>query len=365
MQPLIDRASSVRRIWRDAFSALALACLSGIPLNLALPSTAGAQAPASSVAPPAVQPTFATSLGPLRVAERSPFFRLFLTPVVEGADLVPDGETRVHMGFAYSNIFELGSSPTHDILFDLERLTSGLTVRHGLTPDWEVGFTVSTQTNWGGFLDPVVQGVHRTFGFPNADRDKVPDGDYELRVTRLGGSESLVAVPPGTLLEDPTVHAARRLVGGEAARSSLSLRATAKIPLGERAAGTGRADGALELVGRRSWRHTHVHAHAGVVLIGASGSFQPYVHRTAGVAGLGVERRVGQAVSLAAQVQGGTPYGRNFDAVELDGTPLNLVIGVMGETAGDWHWQFSFAEDLQPEGPSVDFTLDLQLSRRW
>ncbi len=304
-------------------------------------------------------------LGPLRVAERSPFFRLFLTPVSEPADLIEADEFRVDMGFAYSNIFELGSSRTHDILFDLERLTTSVAVRYGVNERVEVGLTLATQTNWGGFLDPFVQGLHRTFGFPNADRDKVPDGAYELRVTPFGEDRSLVAVPAGTLLEDPVLHGAYRLAGGARHRHVLTARASLKVPLGERAAGTGRADGLVELAFRRSWGPTHLHLHGGIVVLGVPDDLTPHVRPAAAIAGLGVERRLTPGVSLVGQLIGGTPYGRNFDAVELDGVPLNLVLGATGRVAHEWGWQVSFAEDLVPEGPSVDFTFDLQISRRW
>lgn len=307
----------------------------------------------------------ARSFGPLRVAERSPFFRLFLVPTSEPADVADVGEFEVHMGLAYSNIFEFGSSRTHDILFDLERLTTAVAVRYGLRDGLELGVTLATQTNWGGFLDPFVQGLHRTFGFPNADRDKVGDGEYELRVTPLGESRSLVAVPAGTLLEDPVVHGALRLSGGPENAHTLSARGSVKVPLGERAAGTGRADGALELALRRSWGPTHVHLHGGIVVLGVPDDLRSHVRRAAAVAGVGVERRLARTVSFVGQLIGGTPYGRNFDAVELDGVPLNLVVGAVGEPRGDWRWQVSFAEDLVPEGPSVDFTVDVQVSRRW
>ncbi len=66
-----------------------------------------------------------------------------------------------------------------------------------------------------------------------------------------------------------------------------------------------------------------------------------------------------------AQISGTGSYFRRFTGGELDGFPLNIVFGLGGETEGGWGWQVSFAEDLIPSGPAVDFTVDVQLSRRF
>lgn len=312
-----------------------------------------------------VEASVSHAWGPLRLEERNPFVRLYLTPVTEGTELAAAGEVWADVRASYSNIFEFDLSPTHHVLFDLERLTSTVAVRFGLSDRVEAGITLATQTSWGGFLDPFIQSLHRTLGFPNADREKFPDGHYHARVTDLRFPRSVVSLPSGTQLEDPRVHLALRLGGGPESPWAWTLRATGKVPLGRRAIGTGRADVAFELAGRRSFGGTHVHAQGGVVRPGAPAVLNPYTREWAGVGSLALEQRLTDGLSAIVQLRGGTGYLKNFGSSELDGRPLDLAFGLAGGSVTGWSWQAGFAEDLRSDGPSVDFTFDLRVSRRW
>jgi hypothetical protein len=65
-----------------------------------------------------------------------------------------------------------------------------------------------------------------------------------------------------------------------------------------------------------------------------------------------------------AQFLGGSRYASGFGFAELDHMPFNLALGARGRLAA-WTWQVSFTEDVPPNSPSVDFTLDLSLARVW
>ena len=330
------------------------------------PVTATAVAVAVAAAPrPAVAQETSRPLGPLRGVERNPLYRLFLTPVVDDADLVAAGHFAVTFSTAYSNIFERGDSPTHSIVFDLERLATAVTVRFGLGADFEAGLRFGTQSNWGGFLDPFIQRLHGFFGLPNADREQTANGSYGVFISDLQTFDLLMKVPSGTSVDDPVAHLKWRVAGRSGSPSALALELSGKLPLGSEAVSSGRADLGVELSGRRSWAHTHLHASVGAVLLAASSELHRFMRGVAGIASLALERRVTGSVAVVAQVQGGTPYARRFDAADLDGIPMNLVLGLAGEVPGGWTWQASFAEDVPPFGPSVDFTLDIQLSRHW
>ena len=69
-----------------------------------------------------------------------------------------------------------------DLLFDMERLVNEVVVRYGLHERIEVGGRVAVRTDWGGFLDPVIQGLHDLFDFPNGNRAKVEQGLFALRL---------------------------------------------------------------------------------------------------------------------------------------------------------------------------------------
>lgn len=118
------------------------------------------------------------AIGPLRTAERNPLYHLFLTPTVEGSEVLERGEWKVGLATAYSNIFEYNFSDTFEQLFDLERSTTVLSLARGFGGGLELGVSVGLQHNWGGFLDPAIQEIHDLFGLPNADREKVSDRQF-------------------------------------------------------------------------------------------------------------------------------------------------------------------------------------------
>jgi hypothetical protein len=306
-----------------------------------------------------------SSFGPLRTSERNPLYHLFLTPVVRGADVEARGSTWIQLANAYSNIFEYNVSPLVRQRFDLERLSTTLTVVHGLLPGLEVGVQVGVQHNWSGFLDPLIQGVHTTFGLPNADREKVPNNRYLVRLTgaQLDGPVYL-DLPPGTALEAPRVLAGWRVLGGPRSAHALTLRGVVKLPMGDLPASTGRSDAAVLVASRHSWRRLNLHLSAGGVVLDPTPELEPIVRSSALLASAGLEVMVSPAFSLLAQFSGGTRYTRGAGFPELDRPPVNFGIGAAGEWSG-WGWQVSFSEDLPPNTPSVDFTFDLQLSRRW
>jgi hypothetical protein len=67
--------------------------------------------------------------------------------------------------------------------------------------------------------------------------------------------------------------------------------------------------------------------------------------------------------AFLAQLGGSSAYVRRVSGGDLRGVPLNLVFGLAGVTEDRWGWQLSFAEDILADGPSVDFTVDLEVSR--
>ena len=325
------------------------------------PSAAGAQEVAAQAEEPRAP---VPSRGPLRVQERNPLYRLFLSPVAESADLVGPGRWEAHLSTSYSNIFELSDSPRHAQYFDLERLAILLTLRYGLAPKVEVGMSVGMRTDWGGFLDRFIRGWHDAFGFPQGNRDDAPDGAHGLILVEGGARR--VDLEAGTAWEDVRAFAGWSLAGSRDARRALTLRGALKLPVGGVDRGTsGRMGGSLELAGRVSGRRTHLHGSLGAVHLRPPDRLEPFTRDWALTASLGVEHALSPAVAFAGQLVGGSAYVGGFGAADLDRIPLNLVVGLTGRVARGWGWQASFAEDLVARGPSVDFTLDLQISRRW
>lgn len=307
----------------------------------------------------------ARSLGPLRISERNPLYHLFLTPVMRGAEVAEAGEVHLQVANAYSNIFELNASPIMSQRFDLERLSTAMTLLVGVVSGVEMGVQVGVQHSWSGFLDPLIQGVHTTFGFPNADREKVPNNQYQVRLTGPEGREPVyLDLPGGTALEAPRVLVGWRLFGSSAASSLLTLRGIWKLPVGEAPASSGRSDGALMLAFRQRWGSTHLHLSAGGVALNPTAELEPLVRRRAILGSVAVEQRLTPGFGVVAQFAGGSRYTRLAGFKEFDRPPVNFSVGAAGRLSR-WEWQVSFTEDLPANSPAVDFTLDVQISRRW
>ncbi len=305
-------------------------------------------------------------LGPLRVAERNPLYHLFLTPVVEGSEVLERGEWRARAAVGYSNIFELNFSTAFEQRFDVERASTTFSLARGLGGGVEIGASTGFQHDWGGFLDPIIQGVHDLFDLPNADREDVENGQFELFLaSRFRPRQVFLDLRSGTAIEAPRVWIAWRLIGGDQRRSEVTVRGTVKLPFGDFGASSRGTDVAGEVAARRSWNRTHVHVSAGLVRLDAPPRLEPIMRSGAWFGSVGVERNLSSSVSVVGQFFGGSQYASGFGFRELDNLPLNLAIGFRGRAGEDWRWQVSFTEDVPPNSPAIDFTLDVALSRTW
>jgi len=300
------------------------------------------------------------SSGPLAVRERSPIYALFYVPAAEPADVIPGGVSAFDITLGYSNIFERTTRSDYDVLLDVERLNTSLSFRRGLGRGVEVGGEIGVQTDWGGFLDPLVQGLHDTFGLPNGDRDLEPQGQTVLELKMNGAP---VFEPPIRRLALDDARLFAKWSAYQAPAGALAARVVLDLPTGSAGNTTGLTDVAFEALLRRSWTNWHVHG-----LLGWTSARTPKWAENIGSAGallgmVSVERSIG-GVSLLTQFATSGRYLERTGVDELDDPPSLLAFGVAG--GGDyWAWELGFVEDVPPNGPSVDFTVHFKLRRTW
>jgi hypothetical protein len=303
-------------------------------------------------------------LGPLTAEEGAPLQRLGLTPTVEMADPVPVGRLRTDLWLGYTNVFEQDSSATHQMYLDMERVLAAFTVRYGLSERWEVGVRATLESTFGGILDPVVLTLHDALGLGSRGRPRYPEGAYGQRVERDG--VLLVDVERRSLALDEI-----RLFGKWLAYASsdggrvLSLKAVARIPTASNRLGRESADLGLVALGRSRWGRWHLHGMLAGTTIRRSDELAPILNRGQYVAMAGAEYPFSQAVSGVVEFTLSSPLVRGFDDRDVDGHLTNTVLGVVWRPGGGWRWEAALQEDTPPWGPSLDFTLQLAVSRTW
>lgn len=299
--------------------------------------------------------------GPIGATEQNPLYRLFHLPVPTSADALGRSRLRLQVAPAYSSIFERAITPSFEQRFDLERLSTRVQVRYGLSDRWEMGARVSVASSWRGLFDPLIEGLHDLLNVSNGDRAKFPDNEYALFLRTRDGTSLFSTEASAVGLEDIQVFAMRTLHAGT--KRAASLRATVSLPTGLEGYGAPTPDAALELLLRRSWSRWHVHGLLGVTTLSPPEALAVYT-RGAAVLGSFTLERAFPSWSALLEVTGGTAYFSGFGDDELDDWPLIVAFGVAGGVPGapGWSWNVAFVEDIPPNGPSADVTLHATLS---
>ena len=349
---------------RAAVLALTLSAAPGPARDAVAQTPAGNGGTDASVTrvPPAPPGAF---FGPLTTEEAAPLQRLGFTHATEGADLVAEGAWEAGLWMGYANIFEQDSADTHELFLDMERLTTAARVRWGAAHRLELAARVSFETTGGGILDGFVSGWHTRLGLGNGNRDKYPFGVYQQTLRDGDGRVRLDAPRRTMALEDVRLSAKwqawRRAGGGRL----LSLRGVLRLPARDDPTGERRADVALTALGRASWTRWRLHGAVGGATARAAGSYDGMLRRGLFFADVAVERALAPWVSAVAQVSVASPRLKGFGDPELDGWPVNFVLGAAGRLGDGWRWEVSFQEDIPPNTPAVDFTLGVGIRRSW
>jgi hypothetical protein len=301
----------------------------------------------------------------LTAEEGSPLQRLAYTPMTEGADPVGVGRLKTDLWLGYSNIFEQDSTAGHNMYLDLERLISATTVRYGVADGFEVGVRATFETDWGGFLDGFVEGLHNTLGLGNRNRPDFPHGSYGQSL-RDGDGQLLVDIPRRSFgLDDVRVFGKWRAYASADGRRALSLRTVVRIPTQANAVGAERSDVGVMILGRFAWRRWHLHTMAGGSSVRRSPELMDVLTGRRAFFSAAVEHPFRPGLSGVLELAGSTQLLRSFSDHDVDGALLNLVMGVVGSAGGGWRWEVALQEDTPPRGPSLDFTFQVALSRTW
>ncbi len=305
------------------------------------------------------------SFGPLVFEEQSPLQRVSFTPMIEGADLIPRGQIRSGIAVGYSNIFEHDSTSTHRLFLDMEQLLTTTTLRYGLSDSWEVGGRLTFESSGGGILDSFLSRFHHALGLSDADRAAYPFNEFKVQLEDGSGRIRLQEASREMGVDNARLFAKWQAYRSTDGRRLLSVKAVGEVPADRNPIGGKRANLALMALGRMSWTRYHLHAMVSASTVRVSPELRGLVRSSAWFAMIGAERSLDTWLSAVAEVTAATPRMRGFGDQQVDGWPINLVLGFAGRAGREWRWDVSFQEDTPPTRPSVDFTAGIHLSRTW
>lgn len=264
----------------------------------------------------------------------------------------------------YSNVFEIGASPTNDLLLDTELLRTALHFDYGIYDDMEVGLELPFIRFDTGFLDGFLQDYHKTFGFPNGGRDTVSNGSFTYRLSE-GGTPIYRVNQENFNLGDITLNLKHNFIKEGVRKPSVAWLFYFKFPTGDRGEGlgSGNPDFGFATALEKNYKRFHGFLNLGYFVNGGHDPIQKYLYISNFSYVIGGEFSISHQVSVVVQIYGGTPLFKDTKMQQLDDFPMDLQIGFKGEHPIKEKknlrltWQAGFSEDINPNGPSIDFTV--------
>jgi hypothetical protein len=312
------------------------------------------------------------SFGPLGARTQNPLYLLFLNNTPEAPQTLEKGHFQFSIEEVVSNLLNEAQTPGgFNLDLDMEIYRTALNFAYGVYPGLELGIQIPFLSFGGGFLDGFIRDYHNFFGFPSGGRNSVPDNSFTYRVRN--GGKTLYSVGPETFgLSDIDIYVKHQLLKEHGKIPALSLRGLVKFPTGDRGSGlgSGSPDFGLNFSLEKSYKRFHAYTNFGFLILGPFDPLEAYQVPISFTFTQAFEVNMTQIASVVAQVQGNTSLFQDTGTQELDGIPLDLVIGFKGTgpRKSQWEhflWEFAFSEDLLARGPSVDFSVRFNLGAKF
>jgi hypothetical protein len=218
-----------------------------------------------------------------------------------------------------------------------------------------LSLTVPVVIQYGGWLDPVVDGVEKLVGGRSARRGAVPFRTFARFRTPEG--RTLEQVGPSASIGDINFGAQWWVVQQDGFRPAISLRGALKVPTGGPLVGSGTWDvGGGVLAG---WEAGFFAAHLAFDVAVPGGRLRGLDLPTRPYAAIqvGLGFRVDDAIALHLQVSGHTPPLRVDDAPGLSGSSFYVLAGAEWQVAPGAAIGFSMAENFLSPGRGADFSV--------
>ncbi|HEY1416339.1 MAG TPA: DUF3187 family protein [Myxococcaceae bacterium] len=296
-------------------------------------------------------------LRPIPWQNPAPLDRLFLQQPFEAPE--PEGPG-LSVQFLSANMFLKGGRPGgFQYEIDEEIATFSFTGRLRIGERWGLSLMVPLVVQYGGWLDPVIDGVEKLLHARSARRGSEP-----FRTTaRFGtpGGPVLEQDGPGASLGDVTLGAQGQLLTQDGLRPALALRAGLKFPTGGGLAGSGTWDvGGGVLAG---WEVEFLAVHLAFDVALPRGRLHVLELPTGAYASvqMGFGFRVSEAVGLHLQLSGHTSPLHVEDTPGLSGSTFYVLAGAEWHVLPEAGIALSVAENFLSPGRGADFSVLLGL----
>jgi len=296
--------------------------------------------------------------GPLLIGVRNPLYLIFYDLQPDSTRLVPQGKYSISLAFDYSNTYEVKSNDFWVQAFDMESAMTEFDFRLGLRKGIEIGFRLSMQTNWKGFMDPFIQEFHQIFHLPNGSRAQGLDNDFAFQLSDVDGhlvlniSERSISSSEVLFFRIPITNNKNFpiILKFSLKNSTVTYDIKHQNPVT-----------AVELSNTYYSKKWSLHSHYGLVNLNPNDEFKALTNSQSLFIAECLEVKY-KRFHIFAQISGATPFFKDTGLNTLDKNPLNGSIGVGGQRKKT-EWQICFTEDLRVDGPSVDFSLNFRLKK--
>jgi hypothetical protein len=283
---------------------------------------------------------------------------LFIALEPERATVLGKGDRRLGLNFDYSNILVSQHTNGEELFVDAEYLRSDFRFETGLGEGIDVRVSIPFTIMYGGFLDGFISAFHRTFGLPNAGREKFPNNEFHY-LYRKDGEPALDRSDSAAAFGDLTFQIKKALISET--RNELAVRAAIKLPTGSKGnlTGSGKTDFALGFLWSRVGQRFGGYFNINFALLGNPDGLDTRNHFSFMGA---LDWRFKPTLTAVIQYDHQERFLRSEIPV-LDQSGRQLVLGLRWRRSPRNHFEWRFTEDLSTTSP--DLTFGFQWTIHW
>ena len=312
-----------------------------------------------------LSPARALEIAPFEIQNQSPLVIIYGLPPIGKASLVPAGRVDGRLSLDLANNFieiSKDSPRGEELVLDGESARATLDLRYGFAPGKEVGIQVPYLVLGGGFLDSSIESFHSATGAGQGLRPLEPRNRF-LYYYEKDGRLQFYRDRPLQGVGDI------RLTGGwqavQSPSGAVALRASLKLPTGERFLGSGSTDLSLWVTARRDFGvgGGRIAIFGGTGLLAKTeGELLPDQQRPLVWFGnIGAGWSPISWLAIKAQIDGHTPFYKESDLRPLSRSSLMGTFGITLAFSPQTTLDIGVAEDIEYNtAPDVIFHLSLR-----